>query len=379
VAEHDDTQERTEQPTQRRIEQAREKGQLARSRELANFGLLLAGGLGVLTLGSGTVAGLAELLERGLTLGWGDGALAPAAVLTGLRVASFEALTLLAPVGVLVVAAALLAPLALGGWNFSSEALGFKTERLDPAKGLKRVFGVSGLAELIKALLKLVTIAVAAGTFLSVNQHRLLGLGRQEAPAALQEAAGLLTDAFLTLCVALALIAAVDVPYQIWHHRRQLRMSRQDLKEEYKETEGKPEVRSRIRSLQREVARRRMMQEVPRADVVVTNPSHYAVALRYAPGKMAAPRVVAKGTDLIARRIRDLAVEHAVPVVSAPPLARALHHSTRVGQEIPAGLYHAVAQVLAYVFALRSQGRGGGAAPPPPQDLPIPEELQRPA
>lgn len=379
MAEHDDTQERTEQPTQRRIEQAREKGQLARSRELANLGLLLAGGLGVLTLGSGTVAGLAGLLERGLTLGWGEGALAPAAVLTGLRAASVEALTLLAPVGVLVVAAALLAPLALGGWNFSSEALGFKAERLDPAKGLKRVFGLGGVAELIKALLKLVTIAVAAGTFLSVNQHRLLGLGRQDAAAALQEAAGLLTDAFLTLSVALALIAAVDVPYQIWHHRRQLRMSRQDLKEEYKETEGKPEVRSRIRSLQREVARRRMMQEVPRADVVVTNPSHYAVALRYAPPKMAAPRVVAKGTDLIARRIRELAVEHGVPVVCAPPLARALHHSTRVGQEIPAGLYHAVAQVLAYVLALRRQHRGGGGAPPPPQDLPIPEELQRPA
>ena len=254
------------------------------------------------------------------------------------------------------------------------KALALKPERLNPAKGLARVFSLNGLAELAKALAKFTVLALTAGLLLWRDMGSILSLGGQGLAPALSGAASLLLNSFLVLCGALVSIAALDVPYQYWRHHQQLRMNRQDLREELKETEGKPEVKSRQRALQREVARRRMMQEVPRADVVVTNPTHFAVALRYRPETMAAPRVVAKGADLVAQRIRGLAAEHGVPLLSAPPLARALYHGTRLGQEIPAGLYQAVAQVLAYVYALRRQRREGGADPVPPTDLPVPDE-----
>jgi flagellar biosynthetic protein FlhB len=169
----------------------------------------------------------------------------------------------------------------------------------------------------------------------------------------------------------------VDVPFQIWHHARQLRMTRQEIRDEVKETEGRPEVKGRIRNLQREIARRRMMEEVPKADVVVTNPTHFAVALRYEPLRSNAPRLVAKGADLMAGRIRMVATANEVPVVEAPPLARALYHSTKIGQEIPASLYLAVAQVLAYVYQLHAACKNGGPRPPPPADLSVPPELAR--
>lgn len=375
MAENDDGQERTEQPTARRLEQAREKGQVARSRELANLGLLMTGAAGLLALGPSTVAGLVEILRRGLTPGRESIAGGATELLSHLATTAGDALLLLVPLlGALLVVAAL-APLALGGWTFSPEALAFKPDRLNPAKGLARTFSLHGLAELAKALAKFSVLALTAGFLLWWDMAPMLALASQGVAPALTRAAWLLGVSFLLLCAALVLIAALDVPYQWWRHRHQLRMSRHDLKEEFKETEGKPEVKSRLRQLQREVSRRRMMQEVPRADVVVTNPTHYAVALRYRPEAMAAPRVVAKGADLVALRIRELAAEHGVPLVGAPPLARALYHGTRLNQEIPAALYLAVAQVLAYVFALRRHRREGGPAPVPPTDLPVPDEL----
>lgn len=375
MAEHDDGQERTEQPTARRLEQAREQGQVARSRELANLGLLMTGAAGLLALGPSTVSGLVEILRRGLTPGRDTISGGAKDLLSHLATTAADALLLLVPLLGALLVVAVLAPLALGGWTFSAEALAFKPDRLNPAKGLARTFSLHGLAELAKALAKFSVLAVTAGLLLWWDMAPMLALAGQGLAPALTNAAWLLGLAFLLLCSALVLIAALDVPYQWWWHRHQLRMSRQDLKEEFKETEGKPEVKSRLRQLQREVARRRMMQEVPRADVVVTNPTHYAVALRYQPEAMAAPRVVAKGADLVAQRIRELAAEHGVPVVSAPPLARALYHGTRLNQEIPAALYLAVAQVLAYVFALRRHRREGGPAPVPPTDLLVPDEL----
>jgi flagellar biosynthetic protein FlhB len=375
MAEKDDGQERTEQPTERRLQQAREQGQVARSRELANLGLLMTGAAGLLALGPATVAGLVEILRKGLTPGRETVAGGATDLLTALAATATDALLLLLPLLAALLVVALLAPLALGGWAFSAEALAFKPDRLNPAKGLARIFSVHGLAELTKALAKFAVLAVTAGLLLWWDMAPMLALAGQELAPALSGAAWLLGMAFLLLSVALVLIAALDVPYQWWRHRHELRMSRQDLKEEFKETEGKPEVKSRLRTLQREVARRRMMQEVPQADVVVTNPTHFAVALRYQPEAMAAPRVVAKGADLVAQRIRELATEHGVPLVSAPPLARALYHGTRLNQEIPAALYLAVAQVLAYVFALRRYRRDGGPAPVPPADLPVPDEL----
>ncbi len=374
MAEHEDGQERTEQPTERRLQRAREQGQVARSRELANLGLLLTAAAGLMVLGPATLSGLVEIVRRGLTPTREALAGGGSDLLSTLAATAADALFLLLPLLAALLVVAVLAPLALGGWTFSTEALALKPERLNPAKGLARVFSLNGLAELAKALAKFTVLALTAGLLLWRDMGSILSLGGQGLAPALSGAASLLLNSFLVLCGALVSIAALDVPYQYWRHHQQLRMNRQDLREELKETEGRPEVKSRQRALQREVARRRMMQEVPRADVVVTNPTHFAVALRYRPETMAAPRVVAKGADLVAQRIRGLAAEHGVPLLSAPPLARALYHGTRLGQEIPAGLYQAVAQVLAYVYALRRQRREGGADPVPPTDLPVPDE-----
>ncbi len=376
MAERDDSQERTEQPTPRRLEQAREKGQVVRSRELTTMAVLVVAAAGVFLMGPGIVRGMAGLLRWGLSqapAGLADPWRLPALM----EYAALESLRILAPFFVLIVAAALVAPLALGGWSFAAEALSFKPERMDPVQGLKRILGPRGLMELAKALAKFLVVAAVALWLLWTQMDTLLELGREEITAALRHTGGLLEHSFLVLCMALVLIAGVDVPFQLWEHGRQLRMSRQELKDEFKETEGRPEVKSRIRNLQREVAQRRMMEELPKADVIVTNPTHYAVALRYAPESMSAPRVVAKGADLIAARIRDTAREHGIPTISAPPLARALYFNTRVNQQVPAGLYVAVAQVLAYVFQLRVHRERGAPPPSPPEDLPIPEELRR--
>jgi len=378
MADREEGQERTEQPTARRLEQAREQGQMVRSRELANLGLVLAGALGLAALGPGIFAGLVELTRRGLAAGGRVTAGAEPALALALGEMVLDALVLLTPLLALLLAAALLGPLALGGWTFAASLLAFKLERLDPVKGLARVFSLNGLVELAKALAKFLVLAGAALLVLWTDTGAVLSLAREPLHAGTRSAGALLNHALIVLCGALALVAAVDVPYQVWQHRQRLRMSRQDLREELKETEGKPEVKSRIRSLQREIARRRMMEEVPRADVVVTNPSHYAVALRYRPDSMTAPQVVAKGADLLALRIREDAGRHGVPLVSAPPLARALYHGTRIGQEVPAGLYLAVAQVLAYVFALRRYRAEGGQPPAPPVELPVPEDLRWP-
>lgn len=378
MAERDDAQERTEQATPRRREQAREKGQIPRSRELNTMGVLLMGCAGLLLLGPGMLQSLMDIMRWGFSLAPGQ-AIDVAVLPIMLEEALLAGVWALAPFLLVVLIAALLAPLALGGWSFAGSALGFKWERLDPVKGLGRVFGLRGLMELAKALVKFVLVAGVAVLLLWEQLDELMALGRQPLRAALTDAASLVALSLLVLCGALVFIAAVDVPFQLWQHGRQLRMTRQEIKEEFKETEGKPEVKSRIRNLQREVAQRRMMGEVPKADVIVTNPTHYAVALRYDPDVMAAPRLVAKGADLVALRIRQVGDRHGVTIVSAPALARAIYATTRLEHEIPVGLYLAVAQVLAYVFQLRRYREDGGEAPVPLTELPIPDEFRRDA
>jgi flagellar biosynthetic protein FlhB len=258
--------------------------------------------------------------------------------------------------------------------------LTLRWNKLDPIKGFKRLFALQGLVELLKALAKFTLVTGAAVLLLwQISQH-ILSINTAPLQSALSESAALLLWSFLALCAALVVIAAADIPFQIWNHKRQLRMSKQEIKDELKETEGKPEIKARIRELQRAIARRRMMEAVPKADVVITNPKHYAVALRYAPDKANAPRVIAKGPDLLALRIQAVARSAGVPVVRSPVLARAVYFSTKVDQEIPVGLYSAVAQILAYVYGLRQPGAAQrGAMPLPPEDLPIPEELRRDA
>ena len=376
MAERNDSQERTEQATPRRLQQARERGQVPRSRELNTMGVLLFGSGGLLLLGPGMLEGLMDIMRRALTLS--PGQTADAAMLgIMLEEALVAGVKTIAPFLLLVLLAALFVPLGLGGWSFAASALAVKWEKLDPVQGLKRIFGARGLMELAKALAKFLLVAGVSVLLIWSQLDELVALGHKPLSVSLHDAAALVAYSLLLLSAALLLIAAVDVPFQLWQHSRQLRMTRQEVKEEYKETEGKPEVRSRIRNLQREIAQRRMMEEVPKADVIVTNPSHYAVALRYEPEVTGAPRLVAKGADLMALRIRQVGIRHGVAQVSAPPLARAIYFSTKLDQEIPAGLYVAVAQVLAYVYQLRRYRQEGGSAPTLPAELPIPEDLQR--
>jgi flagellar biosynthetic protein FlhB len=289
-----------------------------------------------------------------------------------LRDATLEALIGLAPFLTVLALAAVAAPLALGGWVLNFEQLAAQLDRLDPIKGLKRVFGWQGFVEMLKALVKFALIGATAIFVMYADFERVLAMGHGSLPDGVRDALWMVAKTFMVVSAATIVVALLDVPFQLWQYARQLRMSRQQVREELKDTEGRPEVRSRIRQMQQELASRRMMQEVPKADVVVTNPTHFAVALRYNPDKMGAPRVVAKGVDLIAQRIQAVAREHKVTCLEAPPLARALFYATDLNQEIPKGLYVAVAQVLVYVFQLRK-----GAELRPPRDLPIPDELRR--
>ncbi len=368
----DDAQEKTEPATPKRLEDAKRKGQVARSRELTTSALLMVSAGGLLLLGPALVGDLLALMRDVLST---DPTVVTARPVERVLVeAMADALAAVGPFFAVTAVVAALAPVALGGWVFSVEAMAFKWEKLHPVKGLGRVFSWRGLMELVKALAKFVLIISVTAMVLWLGREHFASLGRGSVDAALGDTLIAVAVAFVVLASSTVLIAAVDVPFQLWSHARQLRMSRQEVKDELKETEGKPEVKGRIRSLQRELAQRRMMEELPTADVVVTNPTHYAVAVRYDAETMAAPVLVAKGADLLAERIRLVASSHGIPVLSAPRLARAVYHNTRLGQEIPAALYTAVAQVLAYVYRLRTAD--GPVVAPDLDALPIPDDLR---
>lgn len=376
MAEHDSGQERTERATPRREQEAREKGTIARSRELNTVALLVAGSSGLLLFGGGIVESIVRVMRASFQFDHSrlaDASSAPSA----LGDALLTALAALMPLFLLLMAAALLSSIALGGLNFSSKALSLQWERVSPFKGMARIFSAQSVMEMVKALAKFLLVGTVAVWWLWHEAGDLLVLSELSVEGGLAAAAHLVIWSFLVISLGTILIAAIDVPFQLWQHSKQLRMTRQEVRDEMKESDGRPEVKQQIRRLQRELAQRRMMQEVPKADVIVTNPTHFAVALRYDAGKWRAPRVVAKGADLIARHIREVGAEHRVPVFEAPPLARALFYSCELDQEIPEGLYLAVAQVLAYVLQLRDPRPG--AAPTPPGDLPIPPELRREA
>ena len=381
MAAQDTSQERTEQATPKRLQEAREKGQIARSLDLNTTVVLLAAAGGLMMLGGRMMAGLLDAMRHNFNIRR-DAIFDSDAMIKSLEDSTSSVLIALAPFFVLMVIAALLAPMALGGWSMSTKSLGFKWEKLNPLSGLKRIFGPHGLMELLKALSKFAVLGGVAILLLWNMMSSFMGLGSASLPDALGHVAYLIGSCFLTLSAVMVLFAAVDVPFQLWNHARQLKMTHQEIKEEYKETDGNPEVKSRIRSQQREMAQRRMMAEVPNADVIITNPTHYAVALRYNPDKMRAPVVIAKGKDLIAMQIRSIGVTHRVPLLSSPPLARALHYSTELNHAIPAGLYLAVAQVLAYVYQLKkrqSYDASYDGTPVPLPDVPIPDELKHDA
>lgn len=371
MAEQEDSaQEKTEEPTERRKSESKKKGQVPRSRDLTTMALMMVACATLLIVGPSIVIDLMALMRRGFTPEAHE-IFDPEFGLMAFERTVFDALWLATPLMIVMLVIALVAPILLGGWVFSGESLQPKLSKLNPLKGLKRMFSLKGLVELLKALGKFLVVAVIAGFLLMTFQADFLSLGLTDLDQALARTGNILSWSVLVLSCGLILIAAVDVPFQIWQHTKQLRMSKQEIKDESKETQGKPEVKSRIRQLQMQMAQARMMNALPEADVVITNPTHYAVALKYDQDSMGAPRLLAKGKDLIALRIREVAIEHSIPIVEAPPLARAVYASTELEQEIPAQLYVAVAQVLAFVFQIRKDKRHAAKNQAPNPDVPV--------
>jgi flagellar biosynthetic protein FlhB len=345
--------ERTEEPSQRRLQEARERGQIPRSRELTNFATMIGGSAALVAIGGSLTARLSQMMRNGLSID-ANTLRNTDSMAASLGDAGVSAVLALLPVFGALVALVLLASVLLGGWNFSPRAMTPDFSRLSPMAGLQRLFGLRGLTELGKALLKCLVVGGVCAGIVTWIFGDVLSLARMAPRAAVGRGAGLLSWAFVWLCASLALVAMVDVPLQLFQFKRALRMTRQELRDESKEMDGRPETKQRIRQMQQTLARRRMMHKVPTADVVIVNPTHFAVALKYDPMKMRAPRVLAKGVDMVAQNIRRIAAEHRVPVFESPKLARALYRSTDLNKEIPAGLYVAVAQVLSYIFRLRT-------------------------
>ncbi|MDD2914439.1 MAG: flagellar biosynthesis protein FlhB [Gallionella sp.] len=367
--------EKTEQPSQRRLDQAREKGQVARSRELSTFAVLLAGGGMLWFMGTSFTQHMVKSLRDGLTIDR-DMAFDTGLMIPRLYELSLDALITFAPLLLVVLLAALFSPLILNGWLFSIEALQPKFSKLNPISGISRMFSRTSLVELVKAIGKSILVGGIAAWVIWHNKDAVMALGTQPAAAAIPQMGNLVVTCSMMIIGAMLLIVAIDVPFQLWDHNKKLMMTKEEVRQESKETEGDPMVKGRIRQLQREAARRRMMSEIPTADVVVTNPTHYAVALKYNDKNgFGAPVVVAKGSHLLALRIREIAEENHVPILEAPPLARALHKHTELGESIPEALYTAVAEVLAYVYQLRRYEKQGGARPHEPANLSVPVEL----
>jgi flagellar biosynthetic protein FlhB len=375
MAENQDGQEKTEQPTSKRLEDARRKGQVPRSRELNTMAVTLFGVVSLVAMSKSLGNSLSQMMSHRFVL-TREEIFDVNSMVIHLSEGVVEVLLGLAPFFLVVIFAAIFSSVALGGLSFSGEALTPKLEKLSPIKGIKRVFSARGLVELLKAMAKFLLIGGITILLLYNTLGKYLSLHGMEMDQAISRLNGLIGWSVILLTASLILIAAIDVPFQLWDHRRQLKMTRQELRDEMKETEGKPEVKSRIRQLQREMAQRRMMEQVPKADVIVTNPTHYAVALKYDPECMHAPKLVAKGADLIAMNIRRVAKEAKVLQVESPVLARAIYYHTELDAFIPAGLYLAVAKLLGYVFQLRAYQRQGGVKPRVPDDLTVPEEFR---
>ncbi|WP_034293358.1 flagellar biosynthesis protein FlhB [Herbaspirillum sp. RV1423] len=373
----DSDQERTEQPTGKRIEKAREQGDVPRSREMATCVMLLIGGSTLWMFTGPLVTSLNRLMVSTMTFER-EMAFDPALLFDRLSGHFMEVAVACIPIAFMMTLAAVASPLILGGWLFNGSSLEPKFERLNPIKGVMNLFSLNSLVELVKGILKTVLVGAVAWFAMSSHIDAVLNLSVEPLRTSSSHMPTLLWTSFIMMVCALIVIAAIDVPYQLWNYSRKLKMTRQEVKQEHKESDGDPLIKGKIRALQRAAARRRMMSAVPTADVVVTNPTHFAVALKYSEKGMSAPQVVAKGTEAVAAKIREIARENNVPILEAPPLARALHYHTEIGDEIPEQLYTAVAEVLAYIFQLRTYNAGGGARPDEPSDLDVPKELDDP-
>ena len=378
MAESESGQDKTEEPTDKRKRDAREKGEIARSKELNTVAVTLAGAGGLLAFGGQMAETLMMLMRANFTL-TREVIVDERSMGAFLLASGKMAIWSVQPVMILLFVISFVAPIALGGFLFSGSLLQPKFSRMNPLAGIKRMFSLHALTELLKAIAKFLVILVVALVVLASDRQALLAIANEPLEQAVIHAVQVVGWSALWMAAGLLLIAAADVPFQLWQAHKKLKMTKQEVRDEYKDSEGKPEVKQRIRQLQREASQRRMMAAVPEADVIITNPTHYAVALQYDPEKGgAAPLLLAKGTDFLALKMREIGVEHKVQILESPALARAIYYSTELEEEIPAGLYLAVAQVLAYVFQIRQYRAGKGKAPEPlKKDLPIPEDLRR--
>jgi len=366
--------EKTEPASPQRLEKALEEGQVARSRELVTFVMLATGAVALWTTGEMMGRYFGRAMRNGLQFERAS-AFDTSHMMVQAGNALLHGLQALLPLLAMLLVAALVAPMLLGGWLLSGKALLPKFSKLNPVAGLARMFSAEALAELVKTVVKSILIGGIAWWVLSGELRTIMGLMSEPVNSALPHALRLVAVCCALIIASLLLVAGIDVPYQLWSHARKLRMSREDLRQEQKESDGDPLLKAQIRRQQQQMAKRRMMADVPKADIIVTNPTHYAVALKYADGEMRAPRVIAKGADLVALRIRALAQEYGIPILEAPPLTRALFRHTELGQEIPLTLYAAVAEVLAWAYQLKRQFTEGGAIPRTPQDLSVPDSL----
>ena len=370
----DSDAEKTEPASGKRLEDARREGDVPRSRELSTFVVLMTGGAGLWLTGGSLVRQLNATMVSGLSI---ERAQVFDSNVLIMRVTGDIAQVMLAclPLALAIMFVAVASPLQIGGYWFPPRGFMPKFSKLNPAKGLSNMFSTNALVELGKAIAKTLVIGFVAYLVIKSQRDEVMSLAHEPLKSGMAHLIDMVGSAFLFNVGGLGIVAAIDAPYQMWHYANKLKMTRQEVIQESKESEGNPQVKGKIRQLQRQMAQRRMMADVPTADVVVTNPTHYAVALKYTDGAGGAPRVVAKGSDEVAAKIRELAKEHNVALLEAPPLARALHKHTEIGDEIPEALYAAVAEVLAYVFQLRAYKKGGAAHPERPTRLAVPDEL----
>jgi flagellar biosynthetic protein FlhB len=376
MAESESGADKTEDPTDKRKKDSREKGEIARSKELNTLAVMVAGCGALLAFGGHLAQSLLELMRSNFTLSR-EVLLDERYMGIFLLQSGKIAIMATQPILVTLLLAALISPVALGGWLFAAGSMAPKFSRMNPAAGLKRMFSMHALTELLKALAKFAIILLVAIMVLAKDRADLLAIANEPMEMAIIHSVQLVGWSALWMSCGLALIAAVDVPFQLYSSKQKLMMTKQEVKDEHKDSEGRPEVKGRVRQLQREMSQRRMMTAIPEADVIITNPTHYAVALKYDPEKGNAPVLLAKGSDFIALKIREIGNQHRIEVLESPALARSIFYSTEIEQQIPAGLYLAVAQVLAYVYQIRQYQAGRGKRPDPLKDVPIPPDLQR--
>ncbi|UXZ53791.1 flagellar type III secretion system protein FlhB [Halomonas sp. 7T] len=377
MADNDSDQEKTEEATPRRLDKAREEGQVPRSRELTTFMLLLGGVIGLWSMGQMLYDQLGMVMEQAFLFERRQVMESTPMLVNALDLGQ-RTLFAMIPLFLLLAVVALVAPALLGGWLVSAKSMQPKLSKLNPVKGLKRLFGPQALVELAKAIAKSVLVGSVAAAFLYVNIGRFMGLMDQPIQQALVSTLNMAALAAGLIVLSLVVVILIDVPFQLWSNAKKLRMSKEEVKREHKESEGDPHVKGRIRQQQQAMARGRMMSKVPDADVIITNPTHYAVALSYQEGSMGAPRLVAKGADAVAARIREIGSEAGVPRLEAAPLARALYHHVDLEAEVPAELYTAVAEVMAWAYRLKHVAQQGGEVPPTPDNLPVPPDMDSP-